>query len=223
MEKDRNESEPGNVPQELNIQIMTAVDFQAEKKSTRQRTVDSGSLTTRLQGIEEWSPETKTTILSSIADDMAKTLMLIGRHSETGTLDHTHTQRISDIIDIVLNTDERIARHKILRLRQGNREQRRSYRLLVSETEEALENYDRKVQGLKARVQDLRGELLDLKGERELMLRRIHYMEKGGDRGEDGEDDTTGEEREVESPQDQDMAGLTDDDGEWEEDLETEL
>jgi hypothetical protein len=94
---------------------------------------------------------------------------------------------------------------------------------LVSETEEALDNYDRKVHGLRAQVRNLRGELLNLKLERELLLRRIHFLEKGGDYGEDGEGDTIVEEREVENPQDQEMAGLTDEDGEWEEDPETEL
>jgi hypothetical protein len=223
MNNDRSASEPSDVLQDLQFQVMTAADFQSEGKSTHQTTTNSGSITMRLQGIEEWSSEIKTTVVSSIADDMVTTLKIIGRHSEAGILDYTHTERISDVIDIVLNTNERLESCKIRRLRQQNRDQRRAYQHLVRKTEEVLDKYDRKVQGLKAHVRNLRGELLNSKLERELLLRRVHYLEKGGDYGDDGEGDTIVEEKEVESPQDQGMAGLTDEEGEWEEDPETEL
>ncbi|KAJ5797358.1 uncharacterized protein N7503_006654 [Penicillium pulvis] len=221
METDSNESERGSAPQDLNIQVMTSADFQGEKKSTRQPPAEL-SLAMRLQGIEDWSSELKTATLTSIADDVAMALMLIGKHSETGILNHTHTQRISDVIDIVLNTDERLARRKIRRLRKRNREQKRAYRLLASATKEALEKYEAKVHMLKARVLSLRGEVRDLKEERELHLEQIDYLE-AGDFGDDEECDLIADEKKLESPQDHDMAGLTDEDGEWEEDPETEL
>ncbi|KAJ5998349.1 hypothetical protein N7451_006159 [Penicillium sp. IBT 35674x] len=200
---------------------MTSADFQGEKKSTCQPTADS-SLAMRLQGIEDWSSELKTATLTSIADDVAMTLMLIGKHSEAGILDHTHTQRISDVIDIVLNTDERLTRRKLRWLRKRNREQKRAYRHLVSATKEALEKYDTKVQMLKARVLCLRGEVHDLKEEQELHLEQIEYLERGNF-GDDEECDLIADEIKLESPQGQDMASLTDEDGEWEEDPETEL
>lgn len=221
MENNRNESEPGNAPQDLNIQVITPADFQGEMKATRQATADP-RLAMRLQGIEDWSSELKTATLTSIADDVAMTLMLIGKHSEAGILNHTHTQRISDVIDIVLNTDERLARRKIRRIRKRNREQKRAYRLLASATKEALETYDLKVQTLKARVLNLRGEVRDLKEVQELHLDQIDYLE-AGDFGDDEECDLIADGKKLESPQDQDMAGLTDEDGEWEEDPETEL
>ncbi|KAJ5549551.1 hypothetical protein N7513_006785 [Penicillium frequentans] len=212
MEDDCNESEPGSAPQNLNIQVMTPADFQGENKSTRQPRADL-SLAVRLQGIEDWGSELKTATLTSIADDVAMTLMLIGKHSETGILNHTHTQRISDVIDIVLNTDERLARRKIRRLRKRNREQKRAYRLLASATKEALKMYETKVQTLKVRVLNLRGEVRVLKEEQELHLEQIDYLE-AGDFGDDEECDIIADEKKLESPQDQDMAGLTDEDGE---------
>lgn len=212
MEDDCNESEPGSAPQNLNIQVMTPADFQGENKSTRQPPADL-SLAVRLQGIEDWGSELKTATLTSIADDVAMTLMLIGKHSETGILNHTHTQRISDVIDIVLNTDERLARRKIRRLRKRNREQKRAYRLLASATKEALKMYETKVQTLKVRVLNLRGEVRVLKEEQELHLEQIDYLE-AGDFGDDEECDIIADEKKLESPQDQDMAGLTDEDGE---------
>ncbi|KAJ5538839.1 hypothetical protein N7494_008318 [Penicillium frequentans] len=221
MEDDCTESEPGSAPQNLNIQVMTPADFQGENKSTRQPPADL-SLAVRLQGIEDWGSELKSATLTSIADDVAMTLMLIGKHSETGILNHIHTQRISDVIDIVLNTDERLARRKIRRLRKRNREQKRAYRLLASATKEALEKYETKVQTLKVRVLNLRGEVRVLKEEQELHLEQIDYLE-AGDFGDDEECDIIADEKKLESPQDQDMAGLTDEDGEWEEDPETEL
>lgn len=221
MENNRNESESVNAPQSLNIQVMTPANFQGEKKPTRQPPAGS-SLVMRLQGIEDWSSELKTATLTSIADDVATALMLIGKHSDAGILDHTHTQRISDVIDIVLNTDERLARRKIRRLRKRNREKKRAYRLLASATKEALEKYDMKVQTLKARIQNLRGEVRDLKEQQELHLEQIHYLEVG-DFGTDGESELIAEKKKLESPQDEEMADLTDEDGEWEEDPETEL
>lgn len=221
MEDNRKESVPGNVPQNLGIQVMAPADFQGEKIPFRRATTDS-SLAMRLQGIEDWSSELKSATLTSIADDVATTLMLIGKHSLAGILDHTHTQRISDVIDIVLKTDERLARRKIRRLRKRNRERKQAYRLLASATKEVLEKYDTRVETLKRRVQNLRGEVRDLKEEQRLHLEHIHYL-KMVNSGDYEQSDPSAEERKLESPQDEDMAGLTDEDGEWEEYPETEL
>ncbi|KAJ5930227.1 hypothetical protein N7466_005720 [Penicillium verhagenii] len=193
-----------------------------------------GPMARRLEGLENWSSATKIKTLDSIANDIAATLVIIGKHTESGHLDESHTSPISDVLDSILKTQERWVEDKKALFREHNRLRRREFQRYAASSSEALVAYQIKVSKLKGEAHELRRMVAEGKAEEELLRLRIHHiqgnsdkmLENGGNGGNGGNGEAGGK---VKTPQDQEMVDVSDrdyededQDGEWEIDDEIE-
>ncbi|KAJ5769594.1 hypothetical protein N7520_004153 [Penicillium odoratum] len=159
---------------------LMAATFLAHGGSTHQSLPTPGLMVTRLQGLGDWSSETKRTTMVSIADDIAQTMMKIGKHVATNDLEPEHTDQFSDLIGVMCDTKGKYMKRKIRRLREQKHFERHTYRACIMEAGDVISQYERKVRGLKEVVKNLKAERMLLLGLLQSRGNDEGIMENGG-------------------------------------------
>ncbi|KAJ5623576.1 hypothetical protein N7490_012181 [Penicillium lividum] len=197
---------------------LTGANFIAHEGPTSRSSPTPGLMVTRLQGLENWSSETKRTTMVSIADDIAQTLIEIGKHIATKDLEPKHTDQFSDLIGVICDTKGKFMKRKISRLREQKHFERHAYRAWIMEAGNVISQYERKVCGLKEVVKHLKAERMMLLGLLKSRVNDGENVEKGG------KEETV--QNQAQEHDHIDRTNNEDDDGEkdgvWEEDMDFE-
>lgn len=205
-----------------------------------QRKSKPGVLMKRLTGLETWSTQKKSQIISAIANDISAVLMCIGKHAQEGNLSNANTEPIDCLIEIIHQVDANrpALERKTRRLRKERRLLKQEFRKMMKEAEELAGVCTEKLDQVAQLRKSERKELQEMKRENEILRLFSQEAREGADDSGDGqvdESDNRSQEEEIpgvqeaeeaeEAQETQEEAQDVDDtedaedtDAEWEED-----
>lgn len=136
-----------------------------------QRKFKPGVLMKRLAGLETWSTQKKSQIISAIANDISAALMCIGRHAEEGNLSNANTEPIDCLIEIIhqVDTNRPALERKTRQLRRERRLLKEEFRKVIQEAEELAGVCTTKLDQVAQLRKSERQELEEMKRENEVL------------------------------------------------------
>ncbi|KAL1981998.1 hypothetical protein VTN96DRAFT_1964 [Rasamsonia emersonii] len=150
-----------------------------------------GSCALRLSNIERLSPDQKTELVRSVANDITAVFIYIARQAEAGNLTTANTEPINDVISVIRDTEvkhrqkleDKLARYE--RAAQRRRRERRWLRVelgrVIRRTKVAAASWKTKTDELTARLAEAQKRLAFVQEKYELLLsskRQDHHHQQ---------------------------------------------
>lgn len=163
-----------------------------------------GSCALRLSNIEQLSPDQKTELVRSVANDITAVFIYIARQAEAGNLTTANTEPINDVISVIRDTEvkhrqkleDKLARYE--RAAQRRRRERRWLRVelgrVIRRTKVAAGSWRTKTDELTARLAEAQKRLAFVQEKYELLLsskRQDHHQNEGESEKKDAGNDNS--------------------------------